>query len=194
MPRNPHARRCTATSKQTGKPCGNAAIPGGLVCRHHGGGAPQVRARATVVAEIDSWGLGDTTVDPGETLLRLLSQAVARAEKYAAQVAAQVEEHGLYDALVGDRLIQDPDSGRVTKIDEYVRAMALIEAQERDRAAKFAKMAIEAGLAERQVRLAERQGALIEQVLVAAFEHLELTAEQRRAAPDAIRAALAIVA
>lgn len=186
-------RRCIA-KRSDGQPCRRWAIKGGATCTSHGGAAPQVRAKAAVRAEIDWWGLGDTTVDPGETLLRLLSQAVARAEKYAAQVAAQVEEHGLYDALVGDRLIQDPDSGRVTKIDEYVRAMALIEAQERDRAARFAKMAIEAGLAERQVRLAERQGALIEQVLVAAFEHLGLTVEQRRAAPAAIREALAIVA
>jgi len=47
-----------------------------------------------------------------------------------------------------------------------------------------------AGLAERQVRLADRQGALIEQVLAAVFADIGLTDQQRRAAPEAIRRAL----
>ena len=38
--------RCQAMSKQTGQQCGNKAIPGGTVCRFHGGGARQVRNRA----------------------------------------------------------------------------------------------------------------------------------------------------
>lgn len=38
---------CTAHSKQTGNRCGKRAIPGGSVCRYHGGNAPHVRAKAT---------------------------------------------------------------------------------------------------------------------------------------------------
>ena len=38
--------QCTAHSKQTGKRCGHRAIRGARVCRHHGGGAPQVKAKA----------------------------------------------------------------------------------------------------------------------------------------------------
>jgi hypothetical protein len=38
-------RRCTALSRQTGKRCKNASIPGGRVCRYHGGAAPQVQKR-----------------------------------------------------------------------------------------------------------------------------------------------------
>jgi len=37
-------RRCTAKSKTSGERCKNPPIPGGTVCRIHGGGAPQVRA------------------------------------------------------------------------------------------------------------------------------------------------------
>lgn len=37
--------RCSATNRQ-GNRCGQAAIPGGFVCRFHGGSAPQVRAAA----------------------------------------------------------------------------------------------------------------------------------------------------
>lgn len=37
---------CSATSKQTGKGCRNSPIPGGTVCRFHGGAAPQVKDKA----------------------------------------------------------------------------------------------------------------------------------------------------
>lgn len=39
-------RKCSATSKQSGKQCGRWAIPGGTVCAMHGGKAPQVKAKA----------------------------------------------------------------------------------------------------------------------------------------------------
>jgi hypothetical protein len=42
----PAPRRCSAKSKSTGKPCQRPAIPGGTVCRYHGGAAPQVKAAA----------------------------------------------------------------------------------------------------------------------------------------------------
>jgi hypothetical protein len=38
--------QCTARSKQTGLQCRKSAIPGGAVCRFHGGAAPQVQAAA----------------------------------------------------------------------------------------------------------------------------------------------------
>jgi len=40
------SRRCRATGKATGKQCKKAAILGGTVCQKHGGGAPQVKAKA----------------------------------------------------------------------------------------------------------------------------------------------------
>lgn len=39
-------RPCGARSKQTGEPCRVPAIPGGTVCRFHGGKSPQVQAAA----------------------------------------------------------------------------------------------------------------------------------------------------
>lgn len=187
------SRRCTAR-KSNGEPCKRPAVKGALICTSHGGKAPQVLAKAKVRAELESWGLGDTTLDPGEVLLRLVSQAAVRAEVYATEVARMADEHGLHDALVGDQLVMEPQTGKLHKVAEYVRGLASLEAAERDRCARFAEKAIAAGLAERQVRLAERTGALIEQVLTAAFADLELTDEQRSAAPDAIRRALAVVA
>lgn len=182
------SRRCTAHNR-AGNQCKRWAVPGALICNLHGGAAPQVKAKATVVTELARWGLGDTTVDPGETLLRLLSQAVWRAERYGAEIAKMVDQQGLEQALVGESWVMS-DSGSLQKVGEYVRGLASLENTERDRAAKYAKLAIDAGLAERQVRLAERQGALIEQVLTSVFDDLGLSEQQRSLAPAAIRRAL----
>ena len=67
--------QCTAVSKPTGKQCKAKAIPGGTACRWHGGAAGQVKAKAAVRSELLGWGLGDATVDPGEVLLRLVTQS-----------------------------------------------------------------------------------------------------------------------
>lgn len=40
------ARRCSAKSKQSRERCKRAPIPGGSVCKIHGGAAPQVQASA----------------------------------------------------------------------------------------------------------------------------------------------------
>src|SRR4051812_24468001 len=40
------APKCSAKSKQSGKRCKQYAIPGGKVCRFHGGAAPQVKRKA----------------------------------------------------------------------------------------------------------------------------------------------------
>lgn len=42
----PTRRQCTATSRTTGNRCGQRPIPGGTVCRYHGGAAPQVQRSA----------------------------------------------------------------------------------------------------------------------------------------------------
>jgi len=39
--------RCHAHTKSTGALCKYPAVPGATVCRHHGGGAPQVREKAS---------------------------------------------------------------------------------------------------------------------------------------------------
>lgn len=48
-------RKCSAHSKQTGEPCGAYAIPGGTVCKWHGGKAPQTvqKARERILAAAD---------------------------------------------------------------------------------------------------------------------------------------------
>lgn len=61
------------------------------------------QAKAAVRAELLGWDLGDATVDPGEVLLRLVTQSAARAERYA----MLLEE--AYEAA--ERLKQTHDAG-----------------------------------------------------------------------------------
>jgi hypothetical protein len=97
--------------------------------------------------------LGDSHVDPGEVLLRLVTQSAARAQRYASELEALVDEEGLAAAMVGE--IEIPTKHGGYKAGEYIRGLAQLEAQERDRCANFATKAVAAGLAERQVRRAE---------------------------------------
>lgn len=152
----PPKRQCVARSTTTGKQCQKAAIKGGTVCPSHGGASPKVAANAAVRAEVMNWGLGDTNVDPGELLLRLVTQAGARAERYGAELGRIVgESESLEKALI------ESAWGEFGKQGEFVKGLVRLEGEERDRAATFATKAIAAGLAERQVRIAERQGAQV---------------------------------
>lgn len=209
----------------SGGPCGKDAIAGGKVCTTHGGMAPKVKAKAAVRAEVMRWGLGDVAVDPGEVLLRLVSQSAARVEAYArlledayqaaerlkvaheahrliavtapdgedsAEAAAiqqarleldRIFNAGGVAALIGHQYDATKD-GTLYAASEQIRGLADLEAQERDRCAGFAAKAIAAGLAERQVRLAEQQGALIAELIRKVIDDpdLGLTAQQRRSA------------
>lgn len=66
---NPLSVKCSAHSKRTGKQCGQWAIPGGAVCKWHGGAAPQVQAKAL------------------ERLMALQDRAIDRITKLIAQDA-----------------------------------------------------------------------------------------------------------
>jgi hypothetical protein len=219
--------QCRATSR-TGKQCKNKAIPGGTVCRFHGGASPHVASKAAVRAEVFSWGLGDTHVDPGETLLRLVTQSAARAERYATlleeayEAAERLKQaHDAGDlkidedneeiaetarrdldrifntggvaALVGNTYGAAKDVG-VYVTGEAIRGLADLEAKKRERCANFATKAVAAGLAERQVRLAERQGELLAQVIRGVLDELGLSAEQKQLAPEVVRRYLTAVA
>lgn len=170
---------CTGHSK-SGAPCKRPATAGAVVCAAHGARAPQVMAKAAIRAEVMRWSLQDVADDPGQVVLRLLTQARRRADMYGLELERIAGLHEtLQDALVGDSLITGAD-GRVHKAGEYVRAMVELEAQERDRAANLGFKCLAAGIEERRTRLAEREGAMVAEVFRAVFQNPELglTAEQ----------------
>ena len=228
-PIRPPAGPCTGHNRR-GEPCGNHARVGATVCPSHGGNAPHVKAKAAVRAEVLRWGLGDTTVDPGETLLRLVSQSAARAEHYARLLAdaydaaerlktahetgkllkagardgdgdsagvqqAKADLDRIFNtggvaALVGTTY-SSSNTGSLYATGEAIRGLAKLEAEERDRCAGFAVKAIAAGLAEREVRIAEREAAAFFDVIEAALAGAGVTGPAilagRRAAAERLR-------
>ncbi len=188
----PLKRKCKAKTS-AGAPCQKWAIAGGMVCGTHGGSAPQVAAAAAVRADLRAWGMDDELLDPTETLLRLMSQSKRRADAMAEEIAAKIALAGNFeDALVGDTKILNPTNGSLTKVGEYITAMAVFEAQERERSAKWAKMAIDAGLGAKVVEMQQQQAALIHEVLAKVFDLLGLSDEQQQRIPAVMTQVLAL--
>lgn len=182
----PDADRCIGTIRsgpRRGEPCKRARYRGTTVCLSHGAAAPQVRAKADIRSELSRWAPGETTVDPGEILLRLITQSYARLEMYAVELDRVVgESETLKEALIGKIYGEFGEAG------EYVKGLVVLEAQERDRCANFATKAIAAGLAKRQVEVAEMHAALMMKALDAALVTAGVAPEQRSIAKlEAIR-------
>jgi hypothetical protein len=83
-------------------------------------------------------------------------------------------------ALVGNTYGAAKDVG-VYVTGEAIRGLADLEAKERERCANFASKAVAAGLAERTVRAAERQGQLMVEMVQAALREVDLSPEQAAA-------------
>lgn len=187
------AARCTARSKRSGNQCGRAKAPGASVCHMHGGKAPQVAARARRrAAELEAHAAAERMVavagvdaDPIEHLVDSLLRTAALVAVYGAMVAdldaaaardleatrrdtrgelgyteASEDSHDELRVVAKDRLLGLDRHGAAQLHPFVVEYHRLIEVR-----AKLAKMAIDAGVAERQVRMAEKTGAMIVEVL-----------------------------
>lgn len=195
---NEHAAKCTAKSKRTGNPCRNAAVTGATVCRLHGGAAPQVRrAGAVRAARLEAHAEAERMVaragvdaDPIEHLLESLHRAAALCEVWGQMVAAldaKAEREARQAETLRGELGYDVDRDPASPNDLVVRPGDLLLALNYrgeahvhpfvteyqtalDRRARFAKLCIDAGIAERQVRLAEQQAQVMVQILRAFAE------------------------
>jgi hypothetical protein len=173
-----NAPRCSKLRQRDRQPCRAFAVRGSdpPACRKHlGKSRAGLRAEEAVRQSVLRWGLGDTKVDPGELLLRLVSQSAVRADAYAAELARIVadKDGDLRKALTGDTYTATAE-GDPIKTGEYVRAITKLEAEERDRAGSLAAKAVAAGLAERQVRAAERYAQMAAEFVNAVLGDLGL--------------------
>lgn len=131
------ARRPLSTRDPTGDPtkcghfghrrndghlCVGSVIKGTTACRRHGGRkVVELVAKGRIVEDLRGWGLGDTTADPGELYLRLITQSAHRVQRYAAlladayEAAAQLRELG----AAGQILLDEPET-RTTHVGDQV--------------------------------------------------------------------------
>ena len=190
--------RCTATVSSTGERCKKAPIAGGTVCRFHGGATRHVAAKAAVRAEVERWGLSGktSTDDPGEILLRLVTTLRVKVEHLGDEIQRKIDEgrelygdeFALERILIGDTMAVG-EYGAATKTGEYIRGLVKLEADAQNDLANAASKAVAAGLGERMVRQAERDGEMLAVMLFGIADRLQLTPEQRALVPMALREA-----
>ncbi|WP_113699708.1 hypothetical protein [Nonomuraea lactucae] len=125
-------------------------------------------------------------VDPAAALL----EEVHRTAGHVAWLQEKVREIDEDDLVWGVVEEVDKGAGEFTGVDvtKAAKPNVWLELYHRERAhlAKVAKDALAAGIAERQVRLAEQQGALIVGVIQRILDDLSLTAEQRARVPEVV--------
>lgn len=181
LPNDPK-RRCTAHNK-AGAQCGNPAVPGALVCKNHGGAAPQVMAagqRRLALAEAqlaaETFGLL-IDITPEQALLDEVQRCAGMLAFYQARVEEQADVG--FDTLVWGHTkskIGGDDGG-----DTYEAARSIwlqLFNEERDRLTKVCAAAIRAGIEERRVKLAEQQGMLVAAVIRRILTRLNLNDAQ----------------
>lgn len=140
--------RCTATAKSTGGRCTQPVTPPATVCRFHGGHAPQVLAaverrkrEAELARAAQTYG-APVGIPAAEAMQDLIDRTYGNLRYVVAIMASLTEEDLRADLFWLERY----DA-------------------ERDRLAKLGKSMLDAGIAERQVRLAEEQGRQLANVL-----------------------------
>jgi hypothetical protein len=169
-------QQCTARSKRSGVRCKNWAMRGASVCRIHGGAAAQVKAAAQRRLE---------TADAEKQVEHV------RAELNRLGIAVEVDplaalEHALYQAVgnvayLEQRLDAENLTVRSPLHGEQMHPLYLAYERERDRVAKFSKMALDAGISEKRVRIAEKQAEVLRGLMGRVLERLGI--EPSRARP-----------
>lgn len=180
----PEDGRCAATSKQTGQRCKNAPIPGGTVCRFHGGGTKQAKAAAAArlteqAATEQVARLGARKdIHPIEALLDLVHWTAGEVDYWRAQVVA-LEDGQLVWGTTSHREGTGPEGPVDVTTDEAKPHVAYVMLERSsDRLAAYSAAALKAGVDERRVALAEHQGKALADVIRRILDQLDLSDEQ----------------
>ena len=177
---------CGAKTRNGGT-CRNAPLPGTNRCRMHGGASPQAQAKArerlaVAKAELEVARLGARRdIHPADALLELVHWTAGEVDYWRARVVALAETDE--DALTWGTTQHRDGVGPEGPVDITTREAApnvayrmLTDAS--NRLAAYASAALKAGVEERRVRLAEKQGALVADVIRGILTDLHLTPEQ----------------
>lgn len=149
--------KCVGKAKSTGKRCTRNAIPGGTVCRIHGGAAPQVMAKAAEriakrkAEEQQAYELLASPIDPWEGLEK--SRAL---------------QNGL-TGIAAKKLVEAQEKGDGVQ----QRAWEALLAEHLTTLAQLSKIAIAAGHEERKVQVEEIEATILFNALTSALDQAE---------------------
>lgn len=206
---------CIHRRIRTGDQCHGPATRGTNSCFHHAG-MKKERAHVMGKARITAWTAekaraGEPTVDPGLAVLGMLQQSWLRAGVYGRLLRQQVEQErrqreslaaemmGIGDGaatqpgtegLIGHKWAAAGQDGALFKQSEEIRALAYLEAQERDRVVKFAKVAHDMKIGDRMASMAEQWGDSVATSVIALLDGLQLTPEQQAMVPMLVQSHL----
>jgi hypothetical protein len=159
-------------------------------CKHHGGSTPshQIAAAPQLAVVMGA----PLDIEPHDALLWCVRVTAGEVNYCSAMVARLEREEAVGKPVLSRDWVGSGETGQGGGSEQRELAPALniwIVARRDavDRLARYSKMALDAGVAERQVRLAERYGEQIGQLLSGVLAELKLTAEQQRRAPDVVR-------
>lgn len=186
-----------------GSPCQRPAgwgtdHPGYGKCKHHGGATPSGRKAALMEMIRDEVRkvMGPAIeVDPMEALLWCIRIAAGEVA-FATYKIEQLDE----TEAVGSPITTTERSGisrgdaeswvEETKQPIELNIWIRTRRESTDRLAKYSKMALDAGIAERQINLAESAGEQLAVAIQSILAGLGLSAEQEEKAPMLVRSAL----
>lgn len=181
-----HGKTECTKKRKGGGVCHGAAIAGTDACRMHGGQKGEVlKAKGEALS---AWRAtpGQQGVSPSEAVMAMLQMSWARVHLYAGLLERQLADAdpgaaagvGQGEGLIGHTYSASPSVG-VYESGEAVRGLAQLESAERDRCVRYAKVAADMGIADREIRLAEAQGAMLAGVISRILDSLELSPSQR---------------
>lgn len=178
-------RRCQS-KKRDGSPCKLWAIKGGLVCQKHGGNLPVVKKKAAKrFAEEQVTNELAKLAEAG--ILQPAGQGIHPLEHLVNELYLSCGVVQVLGKMVGE--LTDPTQYSEAGRDQHV--LYRMWSEERDRHAKLAAMALKAGVAERQVQIAERQAEMFASAIRNILK--ELGVDQDPRAPGIVRKQLMLL-
>lgn len=196
MPDKDPQQRCGAKTRNGGR-CKLPPMTGATRCRMHGGASPQAIAAAkrrleeqAAAAAVATYGL-PVDISPTEALL----EEVRWTAGHVAYLRARVQEVEQDKLIVGvtERKI-DPIRGTTTTIKATAHIWLELYDRERKHLVDVCSAALRAGVEERVVRLAEREGDLIADAIARILDDLDLTSEQQARVADVVPRQLRLLA
>lgn len=166
---------CDKHRQSDGQPCGAPPIQGTTTCRKHAGKKTslvrQEVAARLAVQELDL----DREANPLDELLTEVQRAAA-AVRWLGDKVNSLDD----DAITWGLMKQTKDKdGKSTTHGAGVNLWVKLWQEERDRLARVCKLALDAGVDERRVRLAESQGAMIVDIIRATLVDLQIEQTER---------------
>lgn len=169
------AERCAANSKQRGERCLQPAMYGTPVCRFHGAGAPQTRAKAAeraVEAEMRDV-LARLNVTPVDDPLTELSRLAGQVVAFKDQCARMV------NMLEGEIRFED------VKGSEQLRSEVAVWERALDRCNTVLSSMARLKIDERLAAISEKQAAVVIAAIDAALDAVDVPRDRRSAARKA---------